>query len=480
MGKKPLYYALSHGKLIFASELKALLFDKTISREIDLQALNHFLTFGYIGGDLCIYKSVKKLLPAHAMLYDVRDNSHKRWKYWDVPQFSGMTLSKNELLDELEAILTDAVRLRMKSDVPLGVFLSGGIDSSLVVAMMSRVSADPIKTFTVGFEEIHYDERPYARMIANHFKTDHHEIVVKPDSFSVLPQLVGQFDEPFADSSMIPTYYISKAIKDHVTVALSGDGGDELLGGYSSYLGTLWNYHIAQWIPSPFRKELARVAKWVPEKIRGRQQLLRLLHDPFDAFIDRSTYMFFDEFHRRSLLRDDIVDTLNQGFLDPELSRRAHLVRMTNDFINALTYADFKTYLPDDILVKVDRASMLVSLEVRSPLLDYRIADFSFKKIPGDLKVNRVTQKCLLKQLARKVLPRGFPLNRKMGFSIPLNEWFRVGLFADMRERFLEDRNLFFNKPYIEQLLLDHESGIDRSGRLFALLTFSIWSDRLS
>jgi len=475
VGKKPLYYARYDGKFVFASELKAFLKDKVFPREIDFQALNHYLTFGYIGGDLCIYKAVRKLLPSWAMTYDLTKGESKTWKYWEPSPPLGRLLSEEELIEELEAIFTDAVRLRMISDVSLGAFLSGGVDSSLVAAMMSRVSGEPVKTFSIGFQESKYNELPYARVIANHFKTDHHEIIVRPEAFSVLPELVNQFDEPFADSSMIPTYYVSKATKEYVAVALSGDGGDELFGGYSSYRGTLGNYYINKFIPSIFREEIAKMGEFIPEKIKSRRHLLRLPYSPYDAFIDRCSHMYFNERDRRSLLNGDVIASLDTSFREPEISRHERLMQAPYDFINRLTYADFKTYLPDDILVKVDRASMLVSLEVRAPFLDYRIANFSFQNIPGHLKVKGITLKYLLKKLARKVLPREIDMRRKRGFSIPISEWFRGPQYLELKGTLLEDRNRLFKKEYIERLLSEHRSGIEHGHRLFALLIFSLW-----
>lgn len=480
VGKKPLYYSRQNGCLRFASELKALLKDPSLSKEIDFQALNHYLTFGYIGGDLCIFKSVRKLPPAHAMTYNAIKDESRIWKYWECPRFSGKILSEDELIEDLETLLRDAVRLRMISDVPLGAFLSGGLDSSLIVAMMSKITKDPVKTFTIGFEESRYNELPFARIVANHFGTDHHEIMVKPEAFSILPELVRQFDEPFADSSMIPTYYVSKATKEYVSVALSGDGGDELFGGYSQYQGTLANHYISQFIPLVFRKQIAKIAELLPQKIGARRHLSRVKYDPYDAFLDRCSCMYFNSLYRRCLLNSDVIDFLGDSFMMPETMRREHLMQTTYDFINCLSHADFKTYLPDDILVKVDRASMLVSLEVRAPFLDYRIVDFSFKNIPGNLKVKGVTLKYLLKKLARRILPRELSLNRKWGFSIPASEWFRRSLFPELEKTLLEHRSGLFKKGYIHRLLAEHKSGTDHSGRIFSLFVFSLWENMFS
>ena len=475
VGKKPLYYASYNNRFVFASELKALLIDRSVPREIDLQAINHYLTFGYVGGERSIFRSVKKLPPAHAIVHNVGNGTDKIWKYWEPPPPNGLRISENEMLEELNAILEDAVRLRMISDVPLGAFLSGGIDSSLVVAMMSKVSSEPVKTFSIGFEETKYNELPYARIVANHFKTQHHEIMVKPDTFSVLPELIRQFDEPFADSSMIPTYYVSKATREYVTVALSGDGGDELFGGYTHYMGTLGNYYISRIIPLVLRRGIAHMADHLPETVKGKRQLLRLRHDPYDAFIDRCSHLYFNGRYRKQLLSNDIIAALGDGFMLPETVRRDYLIHNPYGFVNRLTYTDFMTYLPDDILVKVDRASMLVSLEVRAPLLDYRIAETSFTRIPGSFKIRGMTKKYLLKKLAEKVLPKELDIHRKWGFAVPVSEWFRGELFSELKETLMEDEDKLINRAFVTRLLTEHKAGIDHGGRLFTLLIFTLW-----
>jgi asparagine synthase (glutamine-hydrolysing) len=474
IGKKPLYYSQYSDKFVFASEMKALTRDKRFCRELDLQALNYYLTFGYIPGELTIFTTVRKLPPAHAMLYDLRTGEKEIWKYWDCPLPIDKTPNETELLEELQALLEDAIRLRMVSDVPLGAFLSGGIDSSIVVAMMSHLSKNPVKTFSIGFEQAEYNELSYAKIVANHFKTDHHEIIVKPDAFAILPKLVYQFDEPFADSSMLPTYYVSKASKEHATVAISGDGGDELFAGYSSYAATLGNYYTQKLMPSFARKGIAFGATYLPESVGVKRHLIRLGLDSYDSFIDRCTHANFKETHRRQLLNVDVLGTVKTGFLEPEQSRR-NLVLKNYDFVNRLTYADFRTYLPDDILVKVDRASMFVSLEVRAPLLDYRIAEFSFAKVPGGLKIKGLATKYLLKKLAKKILPEKLNVNRKWGFVIPIAHWFRGSLSPQIKEILFDRKSHYFNQDYISKLLREHQGGIDHSGRLFTLLVFFLW-----
>ncbi len=476
-GKKPLYYTAGGGKFAFASEIKSLLKDKSLSREIDLQALNYYLTFGYTGNEQSIFKSVRKLPPACAMIYYTNTGEIKSWNYWQLPLPSEKTRAVGQLMEELEALLNDAIRLRMISDVPLGAFLSGGTDSSLIVGMMSRLSGVPVKTFSIGFDEGRYNELPYARIVADHFHTDHKEIMVKPDAFSVLPELVRQFDEPFADSSMIPTYYVSRATKRYVTVALSGDGGDELFGGYSSYLGTLGNYYASKFVPRFLRNGIAGAAGFLPEKLKGKRQLLRLRGDPFDAFIDRSSHLYFKRRYRDALLNREVMAALGDGFTAPESSLRRCLLGGQYDFINRLGRADFLNYLPDDILVKVDRASMFVSLEVRAPLLDYRVAEFSFANVPGSLKVKGMITKYLLKKLAKKILPGALDVNRKWGFAIPVAEWFRGPLFNQLRDTLLGGKNRFLDRSFVEKLLKEHKAGINHDGRLFNLLVFSLWEN---
>lgn len=476
IGKKPLYYMQDkhNGKFAFASELKALLRDKNISREIDIEALNFYFTFGYIPGELCIFKAIRKLPPAHAMVYHLDNRQLKIWSYWDVPPLQDRCPSEAEILEELEILLEDAVRLRMISDVPLGAFLSGGIDSSLVVAMMSRLSSKPVKTFSIGFKKNKFNELPHARIVADHFRTDHHELLVEPDAFSILPDLVRQFDEPFADSSMIPAYYVSKATREHVTVALSGDGGDELFGGYTRYYWAVIDQYLS-YLPSFLKNGIARAAEFIPEKVKGKRLLLRLKDDPYDAFIDRLCNIHFKKRMRRELLSSEVLHSLNTEFLDPEMSLRSYMIQRNNDVITNLTYADFKSYLPDDIMVKVDRTSMMVSLEARAPFLDYRIADFSFSSIPGSLKVKGVTTKYLLKALARKLLPEQLNINRKWGFVIPIADWFRGPLSAHISDILLGENNYYFRQGQIQQLLDEHRRGIDRGGQLFNLLVFYLW-----
>ena len=479
IGKKPLYYAQYNGKFVFASEIKVFLCDPEFPKEIDYRALNFYLSFGYIPLDFTIFKHVRKLPPAHTMVYDVEKGGCEISRYWEVPAPDGKDHDEEELLEELEYLIEDAVRLRLISDVPVGAFLSGGVDSSLVVAMMSRVSDMPVKTFSVGFEENKYNELSYARIVADYFKTEHTELIVKPDAFSILKELVKHFDEPFADSSMIPQYYLSKMTKEYVKVALSGDGGDELFGGYSSYLGTLCNYYIAKIFPGFLRKGIGGCAEFLPEKLVIKRQLLRVSYDPFRAFIDRMTQNYFKNSYRKKILNPEIVNMLGCKYDEPEEFIYGILSNCNTDLLNTLGMADFLTYLPEDICTKVDRTSMKVSLETRCPFLDFRIAEFSFKKVCGRFKVKGMKSKYLLKKLAHKILPQKLNLERKQGFNLPISEWFKGNLSPYVKEILLGSKTCFFNHNSIEQLLKEHKEGCNHSGRLFTLLVFLLWEKEI-
>ncbi len=477
LGKKPLYYYQDRqsGRFVFASELKAIMKDRRFSAELDIHALNSFFTVGYVPSGLCILKGVQKLLPAHAMLYEIRTGHINAWNYWDVPQYNDNHLTEDELLEELESLLMDAVRMRMVSDVPLGAFLSGGVDSSLVTAMMSKASGRPIKTFSIGFNDDAYNELPYAKIVADHFQTDHHELMVEPDMFSTLHDLVHQYDEPFADSSMLPTFFVSKMTRDYVTVALSGDGGDELFAGYNRYKASMIDYYSKMCVPSFLRGGISAIAEHLPVRTKGRRQLMKLKLSPDKAFIERYSDLYFNSVGRKSLFVQDVIADLHDDFLQSETLISDYLGKRDEDLISRMTYADMKTYLPDDILVKVDRASMLVSLEVRAPLLDHRIAEFSFRKVNSGLKIKGVTTKYLLKKLAGRLLPDKLNINRKWGFTAPIDRWFRGPLYEDLREIVLGDKSNVIENKTVERLLKEHVSGFNHSERLFSILVFCLW-----
>ena len=475
IGKKPLYYALYKGKFLFCSELKSILCDPEFPKDIDYRALNLYLTFGYIFSDFSIFKYAKKLPPAHMMIYDLENKKVDISRYWSIPEQDTKKYREDDLLEELEYLLEDAVRIRLVGDVPIGAFLSGGLDSSLVVATMCKVASGSVKTFSIGSHNEKYNELPYARIIANHFGTEHTEFTVEPEKFDNISELAAHFDEPFADSSLIPTYYVSKMTREHVKVALSGDGGDELFGGYSTYLGTLGNLYINKFIPSTVRKIISKSAERISDKNGIKKQLLRLKYTTQEAFIDRISHAYFKDKYRKKILDKKVLNILSNSYSEPEEFFFKLLDNPKRDFLNTLEYAHVLSFLPEDILTKVDRMSMKSSLEVRCPLLDYRIVEFAFRKLNGSYKIRGKTRKYLLKRLARKVLPEELNINRKWGFAVPISDWFRTDLYSYVHDNLLSWDNNFFKKSYIKKLFEEHRSGIDNGGRIFILIMFYLW-----
>ena len=468
-GEKPLFYRYHSGEFRFASELKALLADPALPRRIDPAALDCYLAMGYAPGDRCMLQGFNKLPPAHAMEFDLRGGGLRVWRYWQMPELEARRpVDEIALLDEFETLFEDAVRKQLVADVPVGVLLSGGIDSSLVTAMAVRVS-DKVKTFTIRFPgHGSLDETEHARLIARHFATEHVELEAQPASAETLPLLARQFDEPMVDSSMIPTYLVSRLVRQHCTVALGGDGGDELFGGYGHHSRLLWMQGHLGKIPLPIRRGIARAAgKCLPVGLKGRNWLQGLAVD-----LDKGLPLianYFDASTRRRLMQarpdwntlaEDIVKS--RAPAAPDLLQRA-------------TRMDFQNYLAEDILVKVDRASMLNSLEVRAPMLDHRLIEFAYGKVPSHLKATSQDKKILLKRLTARVLPPEFDRRRKQGFSIPLADWLRGGAFRDMFHDVLRDPNCLFDHTMVEGLLQGQDKGRSNGERLFSLVLFELW-----
>jgi asparagine synthase (glutamine-hydrolysing) len=473
-GEKPLFFAHLPGRFMFASELKALMADPAFPRELDLTSLQYFLAYGYVPGEMCILKGVHKLGQGQALLYDLTTDSIQRWHYWDLPLPGAPTaISLADLESELESLLLDSVRLRMIADVPVGILLSGGIDSSLVTAMAARVSAKPVKTFTISFPgHGAYDEGPYARMVAEHFGTVHMELVAEPASVKLLPDLARQYDEPMADSSMVPLYLVSRLVRQHATVALGGDGGDELFGGYPHYSWIQQQEQVRRCIPKFLRAAVGyAAATWMPVGLRGRNHLLG-----FTAGLQMSiahVNLYFDRVTRARLLRP----LIRQGVLSdgtPEAYRMA-LCNPAYSELRQASEADFRTTMVDAYLVKVDRASMLASLEVRVPWLDHRLIEFAFGRVPDTFKATKSERKILLRHVAQRMLPKSLDLTRKQGFSLPLASWLK-GEWGTFMQEVLEsaDRRLF-DPRVIHSLLEGQKRGFPNTARLFALTMFELW-----
>lgn len=472
-GEKPLFYAHGQGgSLSFASELKALMADPGLPRQIDSTALDLFLSMGYIPGDHCVLSGVKKLPPAHAMTFSVETGQLAVWRYWQLPKACEERSAPDEatLLSELESLLEDAVARQMMADVPVGVLLSGGVDSSLITALAVRASKH-VKTFNVGFPGFgKYDETEHARLVARHFGTEHIELNAGGIGPELLPMLARQYDEPMVDSSMIPTYLVSQLVRQHCTVALGGDGGDELFGGYAHYSRLMWTREKMGWAPLPLRQCLAQAAPHLlPSGFKGRNWLQSIGRD-LENDLPLVAVMFDGAMRRRLMSKARPNDW-------PLVAERIWDARVPvePDFLARVTGMDFANYMAEDILVKIDRASMLNSLELRAPLLDHRVIEFAFGRVPSSLKTTTTERKILLKKLAARLLPAAFDRQRKQGFSIPIAQWLRQGPWRDCFNEVLLDSQCIFDKKAVTDLLKWQDQGRNNNERLFGLVMFELW-----
>lgn len=472
LGKKPLYYAEYAGRFAFASELKAFLAEPEFPRELDQDALGLYLRYGYVPSPFTIFRAARKLPPAHLARYEPGRAGLRIERYWDpltVAAEPVRELDDGEAEKQLESLLKDAVRLRMIADVPLGAFLSGGIDSSLVVALMQEQSARPVKTFSIRFENPEFNEADHAAAVARHLGTEHREETCSMTAMRDVLDVLGEtFDEPFADSSFIPTYIVARMTRRYVTVALSGDGGDELFFGYQRYAAL----ERARWLlesPGPFRRTVARAIGLVP--VRRARRVAEVLRqdgsDPYDRFVS-----WFPAAEAAALL----------GHASPhyptyESTLAAVSSRQPADRASLL---DLVTYLPEDILTKVDRASMAVGLEARAPLLDHRVAEFALR-LPLSLKYRRGTTKWLLRRLLYRRVPRHLLDRPKMGFGVPLADWFR-GPLRDRMEQYLSGpslEDLGLTPGPARTLWRSFLDGRDpRTAPLWALFALCLWAER--
>jgi asparagine synthase (glutamine-hydrolysing) len=467
-GEKPFFYHYSNGIFRFSSELKALFVDQNISRELNIDALNHYLAMGYTPSEHCMVKGFNKLLPAHALEFNLEANDLKIWRYWSPEQLelkSKITdYNEHDLLEQLEVLLNDSVSQQLEADVSTGVLLSGGLDSSLIVAMAAKNSIRPVETFTVGVpgDDV-LDESKHALLIANYFNTNHHVLNANPeDAVDIMTILASQFDDPIADSSIIPTYMISKLVSSHCSVVLGGDGGDELFGGYSHYSHMLkmekYFRHVPDFV-TDFITFGSKIA--LPVGFKGRSFLQRIN-------VNKRFSPYFDSKSRYQLLKN------NKNYT-PIVERYEGSDIGGLDLIYKASMADFENYLPNDILVKVDRSGMVNSLEVRAPFLDYRIIEFAFNKVPSFKKVFGNDKKILLKKLAIRMLPKEFDYNRKQGFSMPIKRWLEKGPFRELVWDVLTDDQCMFDRKMIDRLLANQDRGYSNSERLFALTMFELW-----
>jgi asparagine synthase (glutamine-hydrolysing) len=483
VGKKPILYAQVNGHFIFGSEFSALLQHPDVSRDIDAEALHHYLSFMCVPAPLTAYRAIRKLEPGHSLRY--RKGEIKTERYWQ-PDFSKkVDISEAEAGERAIEILRDAVKVRLMSEVPLGAFLSGGIDSSAVVALMSEVSSAPVKTFSIGFEEQDFSELHHARRVAEHVGADHHEFIVRPDALEVLPILVEHYGEPYADSSAIPTYYVARETRKHVTVALNGDGGDESFAGYERYaaMRLAERYHR---IPAVLRDTVVRQAiELIPSSETKRSRVRDVKRFIQAASLEKvERYLrwvsVFDTEAKQDLYSEDFQRETQRlsaaNMLDPWFAQANG-----SGVVDAALLTDIMTYLPNDLLVKVDIATMAVSLEARSPFLDHHVMEFA-ASLPEKFKLRGLTTKYLLKRVLKKLLPAENLNRRKMGFGVPIGHWFRGRLQPFLRETLLAEVALkrgLFKPEAVKQLVELHTRGErDYSHQLWTLLMLELWFQR--
>ena len=473
IGIKPLYYAEANGRLYFGSELKSLLEAPELPRDLDLDALDHYLSFLYTPRDRSIFTSVRKLPPGHLLTW--QNGKVRVERYYQLPAGETYSGSEADAVGDLRAVLCDAVRSHLISDVPLGAFLSGGIDSSLVVGLMTQTSGARVKTFSIGFDEPAFDELEHARRVARHFGTDHHEFVVKPDGVGILDALISHFDEPFADSSAIPTWYVSEMARKHVTVVLSGDGGDELFGGYDRYVPHPRVVAFDRYSPRALRNVAAIAAARLPHGVRGKNFLRHVGRDDQGRYLDSIRFFSTDE--KPSLLSRDVLRQLSAT--DPESRLASHFERYAQlPWPSQMMRFDAETYLPEDVLTKVDRMSMAHSIESRVPLLDNEVIEFA-SSLPASMKIKGGRRKHVLKEVAATLLPAEILDRRKQGFGVPLGTWFRGNLRELFADTLLSPASLqrgYFQPLFVRQLVDEHLSGKrDHSLRLWQLVVFEKW-----
>jgi len=483
VGKKPLLYARLNGKLCFSSEFQSILRSPEIDkRDIDYTAMDFYLTFGYIPAPMTIFKGVKKVMPAHMLIY--KDNKTEERCYWS-PEYSvNARMREAEAAERILDILKDAVKIRMISDVPLGAFLSGGIDSSTVVALMSQLSAKPIKTFSIGFEEEAFSELRHARRVAEKYHTDHKEMIVKPDILEIIPTLVRHYGEPYADSSAVPSYYLSKMTRQHVTVALNGDGGDESFGGYQRYFATKLSRYIHAYLPFLKCNQYDKVA----------DRLSSVFFDRFNLLILREflTGALKVEEYKRYKYWVSIFNPSQNGLYSGSFIEKIDTTRSDEwfdgifnsgnglDIVKKSMRTDLFSYLPYDLLVKVDIVSMANSLEARSPFLDHRLIEFA-ASLSSNFKIRGTELKYILKRCIKGIVPDENVYRQKMGFGMPLKHWFKGELKSYLMSKILSKRSMdrgYFKPESIRDTINEHERGRrDNSIKLWTLLMLELWHE---
>lgn len=478
-GEKPLFYRVADTGFFFASEAKALLADPSCPRRVRRESLNEYLAYGYVTGANTMFADIHRVLPGERVVIDLREGGQKKHDlYWRLPEFSPSSVYADDAqtVEHVHELLRGAVRRQLAADVPVGVLLSGGVDSSLVAAIAAEVSDTRIRTFTARFPgHQEFDEGPFARLVANHIGSEHIELETPPADMELLHMLVEQFDDPIADSSMIPTYLVSKEIRKYATVALGGDGGDELFGGYHRYPALLQQEALRRRVPPVFRRIGAAVGSaFIADGARGRGTLEALAGDLGTGIANAGRIYRVDE---RVQLSPHLRDLGQDRLQAPEMLRRQAMANRSSP-VQRGTAVDFSSYMVDDVLVKVDRASMLTSLEVRAPFLDIPIIEYAFQAVPDRLKATPQDRKVVLRRLGTELLPSALDLTRKQGFSIPVDDWMRGAwkplldaVLVPRAESLISDSAL---QDYRKLLFADKAVG----DRLFSLVLLRLWEMR--
>lgn len=479
MGIKPLYYWKGRDKLVFGSELKSLTAHPDVPRRINLAAIDLFLSLEYIPSPMTIHEDVFKLPPGHILVME--DGRTKISQFWDVP-VQPVGEDEDECAETLSGLMREAVRMRLISDVPLGAFLSGGIDSSAVVGYMSQFSSKPVQTFSIGFEDATYNELPYADAVARHFGTDHRSEVLNPDVASLAESLVQHHDEPFADTSIFPTYLVSKLARQHVKVALSGDGGDELFAGYDTYLAERLSRYYGK-LPEVVRRNvMPAFANMIPPRPAKKgtiNKVKRMIEGAsMDPALQHTRWMIFlNEWEKDALYRSDMKNALQRrstaSFFEGHFQKARSF-----DSLAQQQYVDLKTYLADNILTKVDRMSMAVSLEARVPLLDHRIAEFALN-LPAHMKLSHSRTKIILRRALKRLVPDLVLEKPKQGFSIPMKHWLGSSLkpmMMDLLSEHTVQQRGYFNPQVVSAWIQEHLDGrVNHAHRLWALMVLELW-----
>lgn len=479
IGKKPLYYTVTSDACIFASEIKALLKHPGVGRDINISSIDTFLTYQYIPAPLTIFKNIFSLPPGHTMMVN-QDKKICISRYWEIDFSKKLSLSMQEAEEAVLNTLKKAVRKRMISDVPLGAFLSGGIDSSAVVALMSEISERKVKTFSIGFEEEPFSELEYARIIAHRYNTEHHEFIVKPDAVEILPKLVWHYDQPYADSSALPSYYLARETRKYVTVALNGDGGDENFAGYLRHRANIIASTLSHMVPKGAWHVLDSAIPLASKQKSFLRYFKRFVQAAGEPPARRNLLwhcLFRDELKRELYtgdMKNELKDTDSYSFMEDIYNQSK-----SNNLLDSILYTDINAYLPYDLLVKMDIATMAHSLEVRSPFLDHELMELS-AGLPSKFKMHLFNGKYVLKKCIERYVPSQILKRRKMGFGVPLEQWFRrKKLNSFLKDTVLSTRSIergYFNKKFIETLITEHEEKkVDHGYRLWALLVFEIW-----